>query len=488
MYAKFDSSKIMSRLLISSVLLLIVASPAVTFAQDANSINALRQIGKTFSQIAEKTSPAVVWITAERLVSRQQPSMRQSPFGDPFEDDDILEFFFGPRHRRQQAPQRKQRQTAQGSGFIVSSEGYILTNNHVIAKAEKITVTLADKREFKAEIIGTDPDSEVAVIKIEGDNFTSLELADSDVIEVGEWVLAIGNPFGLSHTVTAGIISAKGRNIGLTTYEDYIQTDAAINPGNSGGPLINLDGKVIGINTAIYTRSGGNMGIGLAIPINTAKSVYKDIIETGSVSRGFLGIGYRAVDAELAEALELEDAKGVVITEIIEDSAAEKVGLKRYDVITKFAGQPIADEYDFRKRVALLKPGTEVEIIFIRNGKEKTIRVELGERPGKKVAAEEPKALQDLGLSVHSLTDELIQRYGYQDLSGVIVTSVEPDSPAAKVGIKPGLLIMEVNRKPVENIKQFNKAIKKAAKKNIVLLAITDGRRSFFAPLRFPEK
>ncbi len=488
MQTKFNLSKIMSHLLIPSALLLIMVSPAVTFAQDANSIDALRQIGKTFSRIAEKTSPAVVWITAERLVSRQHPSMRQSPFGAPFEDDDIFEFFFGPRRHRQQAPQRKHRQIAQGSGFIVSSEGYILTNNHVIANSEKITVTLADKREFEAKIIGTDPDSEVAVIKIEGDNLTSLELADSDVIEVGEWVLAIGNPFGLSHTVTAGIISAKGRNIGLTTYEDFIQTDAAINPGNSGGPLINLDGKVIGINTAIYTRSGGNIGIGLAIPINTAKSVYKDIIETGSVSRGFLGISYRAVDAKLAEALELEDSKGVIVIDIVEDTAAEKIGLKRYDVITKFDGQPIADEYDFRKRVAILRPGTKVEIVVTRDKKQIIFNVELGERPGKEVAAKEPKVLKDLGLRVRNLTEDQTQRYGYQGLTGVIVTAVEPDSPAAKENIRPGLLIMEVNRREVENVKQFNKAIKKASKKSIVLLLVTDGRRDFLISLRFAEK
>ena len=265
--------------LISAITVLFLMTPISALGQDPNSIDALRQMGKAFAGIAEKASPAVVGIQSERLVTRQSST---GPWGeqfDPFEDD-LFDFFFrrSPRERspRGRSPQPKSRQTAQGSGFIISSDGHILTNNHLVEGAEEVTVKLADRPEVEARVIGTDPGSDIAIIKIDVNDLPYLELADSDVLEVGEWVIAIGNPFGLSHTVTAGIVSAKGRSgVGLAAYEDFIQTDAAINPGNSGGPLLNLDGQVIGINTAIISRSGGNMGIGLAIPVNMVKDIYR---------------------------------------------------------------------------------------------------------------------------------------------------------------------------------------------------------------------
>ena len=278
-----------SHFLICTLLFLFLL-PLPAFAGDSNSVAMLRHMGKAFVEIVRKASPAVVWVTTEQVVTKDYPSMRNRPFGgqkSPF-DDDFFEFFFDQPRSRKRSPQPKSLRKAQGSGFIISADGYILTNNHVVENVDKVMVKLADEREFEAKVIGADPESDVAVIKIDANNLSILELADSDALEVGEWVLAIGNPLGLSHTVTAGIVSAKGRNrLGLADFENFIQTDAAINRGNSGGPLLNLDGKVVGISTAIY-GPGVNIGIGFAIPINMAKSVYPQLVETGTVVRGFL--------------------------------------------------------------------------------------------------------------------------------------------------------------------------------------------------------
>lgn len=492
--SSFKKNKVLSHRTVILVSLFLFITPALVFSQDKNSITTLRQMGRVFADISAKASPAVVWVTAERTVTRDTSSL-DWPFDeqfDPFEDD-FFDYFFRRRspHRRSAPQQRKSLQLARGSGFIISEDGYILTNNHIVAQADKggIKVILTDKREFEAELIGTDPDSEVAVLKIDTDSFTYLELADSDKIEVGEWVLAIGNPFGLSRTVTAGIVSAKGRNVGLTEYENFIQTDAAINPGNSGGPLINLDGKVVGINTAIISRTGGNMGIGLAIPINTAKGVFEQLIETGKVVRGFLGISMTELTPDLADAFDLKDTKGVAITEVVEDSAAEKAGLKHNDVIIEFQNQPIEGASELKNRVAALKPGTKVQIVIMRDGKRKKITAELGEKPTKgQLTGTQTKSLEKLGLTVQNLTDDLAKRLGYEDFTGVIVTQVEPDSQAALAGIKAGVLIQEVNRKQVANTKEFNKAIEKAAKEGSILLLIKDQSYTRFVLLKIPKK
>ena len=343
----FKHNKNSSHCLVISTLflLLLFIVPLSAFAEDENSVTTLRQIGKAFASIAEKTSPAVVGLEAQRPVTREYSPFRDSPFGeqfDPFEDD-IFDFFFRRRSPRQRSPQRRYRELrpVQGSGFIISSDGYILTNNHMVEGAEKIEVELADGRKFTAEVIGADRDSDVAVVKIDARSLPCLELGDSEALEVGEWVLAIGNPLGLSHTVTAGIVSAKGRSgFGLATLENFIQTDAAINFGNSGGPLINLDGKVIGINTAIY-GSSGNIGIGFAIPINMAKHAYEQLVESGTVERGFLGVMPNDLDPEMAEAFGLKDNKGVAISEVTEGSAADKAGLRHNDVILELDGKPV---------------------------------------------------------------------------------------------------------------------------------------------------
>ncbi|MHC4624200.1 MAG: DegQ family serine endoprotease [Planctomycetota bacterium] len=465
---------------ISTILILsLLMAPASTFAQDEDCIKILRQMGKAFAGIAEKASPAVVGIQSKQVVTEGYSNW---PFGDA-DFDDMFERFFGPSRPRRRGAPRKYYNPVSGSGFIVSADGYILTNNHVVEKAEEVKVTLKDGRDFDAEVIGTDPETEVAVIKIKGEGLASLELADSDKLEVGEWVVAIGNPFGLSHTVTAGIVSAKGRG-GLSfsghapQYQDFIQTDAAINFGNSGGPLINLDGEVVGINTAI-AGPGGNIGIGFAIPINMAKFIYNQLVEGGKVVRGALGVVIRDLDSDVAEYLGLDTPEGVLIMQVAESSAAEKAGIKPYDVVVEFNGDKVETVNEFRSRVATLKPGTKVRIVVIRNGKRKTLYAELGESSKElKSFKTTSEALEHLGIVVQNLTDDFAGRYGYEDLAGVIIARVEPDSQAAQKGIIPGMLIMEVDREPVKNTKEFEKAIEKAAKKGRVMLLVTDGRYS----------
>ncbi|MFQ6034678.1 MAG: Do family serine endopeptidase [Sedimentisphaerales bacterium] len=473
-------------------IVLFFASSLPALAQDTNSIDTLRRMGNAFASIAEKASPAVVGIEVEKTVTLQDyPTLRDWPFAEPFSpfDDDFFNKFFYFRFPQRRYEKPKSRQVARGSGFIISSDGYILTNNHLVGEAERVTVKLADDREFTAEIIGTDRESDVAVIKIDADNLHTLELGDSDALEVGEWVIAIGNPFGLSHTVTAGIVSAKGRsNIGVAEFEDFIQTDAAINFGNSGGPLLNLDGKVVGINTAII-GPGGNIGIGLAIPINMAKAIRKQLVETGKVVRGFLGVSIRDLDPVVAESLGLEDTKGVAIGEVTEGSAAEKAGIEPYDVVVEFNGKKVENANEFRNRVAMLKPGTKVEIVVLRDGKRKKLTARLGKRPaGGGVTGEPTEAVEKLGLTVQTLTDELARRLGYEELSGVLVTRVESGSEAARKRIKAGMLIMEVNRKPVKNAEEFYDAIEKGAKKGTYLFLINDGRYTFLVGLRLPKK
>jgi len=473
-----------SRLLVISTLLVLFATPLSAFAADPDSIAALRQMGKAFSSIAENASPAVVGLKAEITVSQDSQTYRDSPFGD-----DFYEYFFGPRSPRQRSPQRRPRQaqTALGSGFIISPDGYILTNNHMVEGAEKITVELADGKKFTAEITGRDPDSDIAVIKIDTDNLPYLELADSDTLEVGEWVLAIGNPLGFSHTVTAGIVSAKGRSVGLANIENFIQTDAAINRGNSGGPLLNLEGKVVGMNTAIYGATG-NIGIGFAIPVNMAKHVYKQLREGGSVERGFLGIGFRDITPELATGLDLEkDTNGVVITNVIEDSAAEKAGLKLYDVVVEFEGQPVEISNQFLNRVAMLSPDTKVEVVVLRDGKRKTFTIKLGKRPPEgEIRGNLPAdTIKELGFSVINMTEELARQLGYEGDSGVIVKEVEAGSQAEQAGIIPGVLIKEVNRQPVRNTREFNKEIEKAQKKGTAILLIRQDNSKILALIIF---
>ena len=490
----FKQRKISShyRLIPLFLVFLFFVAPLPALAEDAG-INALRQVSKAFAKIAEEASPAVVGIKAEKTVTYDQPTFRGSPFGeqfDPFEDDIFDRFFRWYSPRRRDPQQRKYQQMAQGSGFIISAEGYILTNNHLVGDADKVLVKVGNDPEVEAKVIGTDPDTDVAVVKIDAKGLTHLEMADSDKLEVGEWVVAIGNPFRLSQTVTAGIVSAKGRSgFSLAAFEDYIQTDAAINPGNSGGPLLNLDGKVVGINTFIISQSGGYMGIGFAIPINIGKFVYQRLVEGGEVERGFLGINYEELTPETAPTLGLDkDTKGVAISQVVKDSAAEKAGLKRYDVIVELDGEPVENGNEFLNRVAMLKPGTEVKIIILRDGQRKTFKAKLGKRPSQdQLLGSEKETSPKLGFTVTNLTDEYAERLGFEGMSGVLVKSVDTGSEAAKKGLAAGMLIMEVNKEPVKNTKDFDEAIQKAMKDESVLLLINDKRYTRFIVLKLGD-
>jgi len=451
--------------------LLLIVTPISVFAQDKESVAALRHMGKAFSSIAKKASPAVVSLKAELAPSRESSSSREWPF-----DDDLFEYFFGPRTPRPRTPRSQPRQpvTTMGSGFIISADGYILTNNHMVENAKKVKVELADGPKYDAEIIGTDPESDIALIKIEAQNLPYLELADSDELEVGEWVLAIGNPLSLSHTVTAGIVSAKGRSVGLANFESFIQTDAAINRGNSGGPLLNLDGQAVGINTAIVGATG-NIGIGFAIPINMVKYVYKQLRDGGAVERGYIGVTFDQLTPGLATSLDLDrDTKGIIITEVVEGTPAEEAGLQQYDVIVELDGEAVGNNNEFLNRVAMYKPGTKIKLIILRDGDRKPITIKLGKRP----ATEElygtlrPETTEELGFTVRDLSDELAERFGYEDEKGVIVVEVDPGSQAAEKGVSPGTLIKEVNRKPISSTRQFNDEIKKAKKNGGAVLLV----------------
>ena len=332
-----------------------IAAPA-----DSKELEMLRNTGEVFAGIDEKVTPAVVFVSVEQEVSQQQ-----TMFSNPFEEfnDEFFKRFFDQRmpQQRQQPKQQKQIRKGQGSGFIITADGFILTNNHVVENADKITVKLSDERELVAKVIGTDPETDVAVIKVDANNLPFVELGDSDQLKVGQWVIAIGNPFGLSHTVTAGIVSAKGRSkIGLTEYEDFIQTDAAINFGNSGGPLLNIDGKVIGINSAIFSRSGGYMGIGFAIPVNMAKYVYQQLVADGKVTRGYLGLYGEDITADMAKLFGIENQKGVIVNKLLPDGPAAKGGVERGDVIIKKDGKAIEDWNIFRNEIARTAPGTKM--------------------------------------------------------------------------------------------------------------------------------
>lgn len=468
-------------LLFCSFLLVSVFSSSV-MAKDIGK-EQLRKTGKAFASIAKKVSPAVVFIKIEKNMA--QPSGMQ--FFSPFGDDFLRQFFGNQRFREHQPRQRKV--IGQGSGFIVSKNGYILTNNHVVGDTDKVTVRLQDGREFTAKIVGTDPRSDVAVIKIKAKNLPVLPLGDSDALEVGEWVIAVGNPFGLSHTLTAGIVSAKGRNsLGIADYENFIQTDAAINPGNSGGPLVNLDGKAVGMNTAIFSESGGYMGIGFAIPINMAKSIMKQLIKTGSVTRGYLGIIIQKLSPELAKSFGIENRKGILVSQVTKDSPADKAGLKRGDIIIGFNGIPVEKIGVFRNKVAIESPGTRDTVEILRDNKKLSLSIVIGTLPDKdneKPGA--PHSMEEIGLTVQTLTRNLAEKYNYQGEKGVVVTNVTPGSPAEEASIRPGSLISEVNRKPIENVSQFQHAIDSTSKQGSLLLLVKDGKYSRYIVIELKD-
>ncbi len=471
-------SIVFALLLTSGLLLSIGTDKAISGeAGQSAELKGIEALSAAFVKVAKEVNPSVVNVSTKSTVksprrSTQDDLWYRSPFRDFFGDEFFRRFFEEPQERTRRSL---------GSGVIVSENGHILTNNHVVAGADEITVTLSDEREFDAKLVGTDKDTDVAVIKIDAKNLPVVRLGDSDKLQVGEWVLAIGNPFRLSHTVTAGIVSATGRaNVNLATYEDFIQTDAAINPGNSGGPLVNIRGEVIGVNTAIATAGGmpGNVGVGFAIPINMALNVMNQLIDKGQVVRGWLGVQLQDVTKDLAEKYGLKEPKGVIIS--LTGGPARKAGLEPGDLIIEFNGKPVTDGVHLKNLVAAVKPDEKVKVKVIRNGKEKEFEVKLGERTDEALAeltGEEivpAKEEEWLGITVQELTDELAQRLEYEGQKGVLVSDVDPAGPAAKVEDPPqrGDLIQEIEKQEIKNIDDYRKAINAVKDQKSVLIRL----------------
>jgi len=436
-----------------ATLCLVFAAIVPMHSQAALPITALSGETPTLAPMLKKSMPAVVNIATSGTVKVQNPLL-----DDPF----FREFFF-----RGQTPKPQERKTQSiGSGVIVdASKGYVLTNQHVIANADEIFVILQDNRRIAAKLIGSDKATDVAVLQIEGKDLVQLPMADSDAVEVGDFAVAIGNPVGLGHTVTSGIISAVGRSgLGIEEYEDFIQTDASINPGNSGGALINLKGELIGINTAIYSRTGGNIGIGFAIPVNMARSVMDQLIEHGEIKRGMLGVQIQDLTPELAEAMDVKTSDGALVSTVVEGSAAEKAGLKQGDIITAIDNTPVSDASTLRNRVGLKRIGETVSLKILRDGKEKVLKATIGDMPEAAVATEEdlPRlAGAHFGAGIpdnHPLLGKV---------EGVYISDVDAGSAAWRAGLRPGDVIMSVNKKPVKTFKELQSA--SASKGNLLL-------------------
>ncbi|MAT14977.1 MAG: serine protease [Planctomyces sp.] len=448
-----------------------------------------KELSSVFRDVSRDVLPSIVSIRTE--VTREM-AKQQLPF-----DEDNMPFFFrnNPEFKKffenQQNSPRQRRSMGQGSGFIISDSGLVVTNSHVVKDADNIVARLNDGREIEATIVGVDPRSDVAVIQLaETDDLTPAKLGNSDEIEVGDWVLALGSPFGLEMTVTAGIISAKGRGPGINDREDYLQTDAAINPGNSGGPLVNINGEVIGINTAISSRSGGYDGIGFTIPINMANFSIDQIVENGSVKRAFLGVSIQQMDRNLRDALGVDTTHGVAVTSVGANSPAEKSGIKTGDLILEFNGQKVDTPRKLQGIVEVLHPEKAYPMVVLRDGKTETIEVTLGEMPEnftistfdgdeaeeEAESAEEAKQeeLAGLGIEVQDLNEEFAEQLGLKTTSGVVITSVNDDGPGAKVGLTPGLVIAQVGQTSVNTVEELKAALKdKSVEKGIALLVKT---------------
>jgi serine protease Do len=448
--------------------------PAAATAQiDDEGVAIARELSDAFESVAELNRLSVVSVVSTGTVP--SPGSR-SPFeGSPWEEFFGRDFFerFDPSSNDGQ-----RMRLGQGSGVIVSKDGYVLTNNHVVANAEEVEIVLGDERSFTAEIVGTDPKTDLAVLKIDAPDLVPARLGDSDAMSVGEWVVAAGNPFGLTASVTAGIVSALGRsNMGITDYEDFIQTDAAINPGNSGGPLLNLDGEVVGINTAIMTRSGGSMGVGFAIPSNMARDIMNSLIETGRVVRGWLGVGIQRLTPELANSFDFEGDEGVLVAEVDEGTPAYQGGLRAGDIVVAYDGRPLESMEGFRTDVASTPPGTEVPIEVFRDGERRELRVEVGELETRgQVASRPDEDGIELGIGVQELTPTLAERMGLDDeTDGVVVTQVRRGSKAAAAGLRRGDLIAAVQGQEVTSIPELREALDDAQGRGAIRLAVVRG-------------
>ncbi len=440
----------------------------------SDSVEFLTKTGQAMAELAEAVKPAVVNIAT--IKTEQVRSSKSNPLlEDPF-----FKRFFGDQNQRRQSP-RERKAVSLGSGVIVSPNGYILTNNHVTKNADVIKVLLSDKREFTGKIVGADPKTDLAVIKIEADNLSTVNIGNSDAMRVGELVLAVGNPFGLNQTITMGIVSAVGRaNVGIAEYEDFIQTDAAINPGNSGGALVNVKGELIGINTAIFSTTGGYQGIGFAIPSNMAKDVMESLITKGRVIRGWLGVSIQPITKELAEQFELEKDYGILVADVVEDSPAEDGGLLRGDVVIELNGKEVDEPYSLRNMIATTPPGGEVEFKVIREGETIALQVTIGELPtdDQKTSTRYKNAMR--GISVQDLNPDLYRKLNLPDkIMGVVVTDVEPGSPA-EARLTPGDVILEINRKASSNLEDYELIVSKIKPdKDVLLLVFRRGSTIF---------
>ncbi len=427
--------------------------PMATAAKNAP----VRMVPQNFSALAETVSPAVVHIRVVKTVKSEGPAL--GPFNrNPFGDNEQFRDFFSHRFGAQRRPEFKQ--PGLGSGFIIDKAGYIVTNNHVVDGADSIKVILKDETEYNAEVIGRDPVTDIALIKIEAKHdLPSVPLGSSDNLKVGEWVTAIGSPFGLQYTVTAGIVSAKGRVIGSGPYDDFIQTDASINPGNSGGPLINMQGQVVGINTMIIA---GGQGIGFAIPIDLAKSIVTQLKTNGQVTRGWLGITIQDLKGQLAEYYGVSGKTGVLVASVVPGDPADQAGIQPKDIITEINGEKVTTSRDLTKLAANLGVGDTAKVMILRNGKSKTLEIQIGKRPMTMASASESRQKEkqgEYGFKVADLTPEMARRFKIEETSGVIVVGVIPNSQADTAGVQQGDLIIEINHKDIGSVKDFKALI-----------------------------
>ncbi len=433
----------------------------------------------SFADLAEKLSPTVVNVYTTQVI-------KTPPWQNELFENELFRRFFGFPQMPRRHPQELKR-TSLGSGVIMSPDGYIVTNNHVVEDADEISVKIANNEEYPARIVGRDPKTDIALIKIDPKHdLPAAEFGDSDKLRVGDWVIAIGNPFGFEHTVTAGIVSAKGRYLGGSTYENFIQTDASINPGNSGGPLFDMNGLMVGINTAIYSRSGGNVGLGFAIPVNMVKTVVEQLKETGTVSRGWLGVMIQHVTSELADQFGLDRPMGALVGEVTPDSPADKAGIEPGDIIVRFGDKEIEQMNMLPAIVAQTPVGKKVKIEVIRDGKRKKLTVTIGKLDEEGGIASGGRVKKELGLTVQELTPELAESIGIEGEEGLIVTDVDPGSAAAEAGLRRGDLILEVGRQPVNTVEEFTEAVQRA--KGALLLLVERDNHTRYVVIRRKRK
>ena len=431
---------------------------------------------ESISSTVKRLTPSVVNISTTNVI-------KASPFASPYQDEYFKKFF--EKFFSEEMPEREFRNKGLGSGFVMSSDGYIITNNHVVRKAEEIEVILEGGKKYTAEIVGTDPVTDLALLKIDPEEtLPAVEMGDSSALEIGDSVFAIGNPFGLGHTVTAGIVSAKGRALGIGRYDNFIQTDAAINPGNSGGPLFDYEGRVVGVNTAVVARG---QGLGFAIPINMAKLVIEHLKVHGRVIRGWLGIMIQDITPEISKALDINRDKGGLISEVKGGSPADKVGLRRGDVIVSVEGEKIPDAATLARKLALTEPGVDTEFVVLRDGKEKIFTIKLVEHPENekiKESADKLKAEEELGIKVSEITQQLRNRFKIQASGGVIVANVASGSLASESGLRAGDVILEVNGDSVSGLGDYRDALEKHGSGKTLLFLIERGGRTIYIAVK----